>query len=205
MEYFGAALDDALTALEASRVVLAGYSMGGRIALYYAITRQPRLSRLVLESTSAGIADPAERESRVRADEELATYVLAEGVERFVDRWERTPVLAALSRLPATDRARLRELRVGNTAAGLAASLRGMGTGAQLYLGSRLDEIAIPTLVVAGADDAKFSAIAATLAAGVRDSVLAILPNVGHTPHLEAPARWAEVVGGFIKAGQRAG
>jgi 2-succinyl-6-hydroxy-2,4-cyclohexadiene-1-carboxylate synthase len=205
LEDFATALDDALTTLEASRVVLAGYSLGGRIALYYAITRPRLLSRLVLESASAGIVDSAERARRVHADEELATYVLAEGVERFVDRWERTPVLAALSRLPAAERARLRELRVGSSPEGLAASLRGMGTGAQPYLGSRLDEIAIPTLVVAGAEDAKFSAIAATLAAGVRESTVAILPNVGHTPHLEAPASWAEVVGSFIKSGQRAG
>jgi 2-succinyl-6-hydroxy-2,4-cyclohexadiene-1-carboxylate synthase len=205
VDVFAAALDDALDALGASRVVLAGYSMGGRVALHYAITRQPRLSRLVLESASAGIATSEERESRVRADEELASYVLAEGMERFVDCWERTPVLDGLTRLPAVERARLRELRLANAPEGLAASLHGMGTGAQAYLGSRLEEIAIPTLVIAGAEDAKFSAIAEALAAGIPKSTLAILPNVGHTPHLEAPAQWAEVVGSFIKAGQRAG
>jgi 2-succinyl-6-hydroxy-2,4-cyclohexadiene-1-carboxylate synthase len=205
VEDFAGALDDALTTLGTARAVLAGYSMGGRVALYYAITRQPRLSRLVLESASPGLASTDERESRVRADEELASYVLAEGITRFVDRWERTPVLAGLTRLPAVERARLRELRLANTPEGLAASLRGMGTGAQPYLGARLEDITIPTLVVAGADDAKFSAIAKMLATGIPKSTLAILPNVGHTPHLEAPAQWAEVVGTFIHSGRSAG
>jgi 2-succinyl-6-hydroxy-2,4-cyclohexadiene-1-carboxylate synthase len=205
VEGFAAALDDALDVLGISRYVLAGYSMGGRVALHYAVTRPLRLSRLVLESASAGIAASDERESRVRADEELATYVLAEGMERFVDRWERTPVLAGLTRLPAVERARLRGLRLANAPDGLAASLRGMGTGSQPYLGTRLAEVAIPTLVVAGADDAKFSAIATTLAAGIPKATLAILPNVGHTPHLEAPAQWAEVLGAFIHSGRNAG
>lgn len=205
METFAAALDDAFDTLGVSRAVLAGYSMGGRVALHYAIARTLRLSRLVLESASAGIAATEERESRVRADEDLASYVLAEGMERFVDRWERTPVLAGLTRLPETERARLRELRLANPPEGLAASLRGMGTGAQAFLGPRLEDIAVPTLVVAGADDAKFSAIAKTLAANIPNSTLAILPNVGHTPHLEAPAQWADVVGAFIHSGRSAG
>jgi len=79
-----------------------------------------------------------------------------------------------------------------------------MGAGAQPYLGDRLGEIRIPTVVVAGAEDAKFTAIAETLAAGIHGATLAIFPNVGHTPHLEAPARWAEVVGDFINVGRPA-
>ena len=203
-ERVAAALDVALDELDAPVVNLAGYSMGGRLALYYAITRAARVSRVVLESASAGIADKAERRSRALADEGLAQSALADGIERFVDRWELTPVLATQRRLPAAARTRLRELRLANDVAGLAQSLRGMGSGVQTYLGERLGEVCATTLVLAGAEDSKFSTIAKTLAAGIRNATVTILPGVGHTPHLEDPASWVEVVGGFINDGRAA-
>jgi len=106
IESVARALDIVLATLELPRVALVGYSMGGRLALYYAITRPSRLTSLVLESASAGIADRAERSVRVAADEELADYAVEVGIERFVDRWERSPVLATQLRLSPSDRAR---------------------------------------------------------------------------------------------------
>ena len=205
MEAVAAALDQALVALAIERVALAGYSMGGRLALYYALTRPRTVTQLVLESASAGIAADAERDARVRADDELARYALDAGIERFVARWEQTPVLATQARLADEERERVRELRLACTPAGLAASLRGMGAGVQPYLGRRLGEIRVPTLILAGADDAKYCVIARTLAAGIEGSTLDIVPSIGHTLHLEAPVRWAEVVGEFVNAGSRPG
>ena len=198
MESVAAALEQALAALAIERFALGGYSMGGRLALYFALTRPRTVTRLVLESASAGLAADAERDARVHADDELARHALDGGIESFVARWERTPVLATQARLPEPERARLRELRLANSTTGLAASLRGMGAGVQPYLGRRLGEIRMPTLVLAGGEDAKFSVIARTLAAGIRESTLEIVPGVGHTPHLEAPALWADAVGRFI-------
>ena len=56
-----------LDAREGEGVVLAGYSMGGRIALHLALAEQDRLSGVVLVSSTSGIEDPAERERRVQA------------------------------------------------------------------------------------------------------------------------------------------
>ena len=50
-------------------VDLLGYSMGARLALYVAITRPGLVRRLILESGSPGLASPAERVARVRADD----------------------------------------------------------------------------------------------------------------------------------------
>ena len=46
--------------------------MGGRIALHAALAMPERVDRLILIGASPGLADPAEREARVRADEQLA-------------------------------------------------------------------------------------------------------------------------------------
>ena len=45
---------------------LAGYSMGGRIALHAALSAGSRLTRLVLVAAGPGLADPAERAARRR-------------------------------------------------------------------------------------------------------------------------------------------
>lgn len=197
------AIEAVLDAAGVERVDLHGYSMGGRLALYFALTRPARVCRLSLESASAGLATAEEREARMRGDEELARFACEAGIERFVDRWEHTPVLATQLKLPAELRARLRALRLRNPVAGLAASLRGMGTGAQPYLGERLGELAMPVLVMAGEGDAKFSAIARDLARSIPDSRLVLIPGAGHTPHLEQPQRWAAAVDSFIAENER--
>ena len=58
---------------------LAGYSMGGRIALHAAFTLP--LDRLILIGASPGLQDPKEREQRKQADEQLANKIEAIGVE----------------------------------------------------------------------------------------------------------------------------
>lgn len=197
------ALEAALEAAGVTSCDLHGYSMGGRLALYFALTRPLRVRSLSLESASAGLASASERAARMRSDEKLAQLALEDGIEGFVDRWERTPVLAAQLGLPAEDRARVRTLRLRNSVAGLAASLRGMGTGAQPYLGDRLAELSMPVLVMAGEEDVKFTSIARDLARGIPDSRLALIPGAGHTPHLEQPQRWAAALDSFIAEKQR--
>src|SRR3954452_14554767 len=71
-----ASLEDCVAAAQdgaPERFVLAGYSMGGRVALHEALAVPQRIERLVLVSTTSGIEDPPEREPRRAADEELAT------------------------------------------------------------------------------------------------------------------------------------
>src|SRR3954454_8267847 len=66
-----------VAALKPERFVLCGYSMGGRLALQGALVLGERVERLVLIGASPGIADPAEREARRRADAELAASIEA--------------------------------------------------------------------------------------------------------------------------------
>src|SRR5437588_8107805 len=75
---------------------LAGYSMGGRIALHAALAMPTRIRRLVLIGASPGIADPREREERRLDDERLASEIERVGIEEFVRRWAETPVLSGM-------------------------------------------------------------------------------------------------------------
>jgi 2-succinyl-6-hydroxy-2,4-cyclohexadiene-1-carboxylate synthase len=176
-----------LDALEVDSAAVLGYSMGGRVALHLAAAAPGRIAALALESSSPGIADVAERQARVTADEALANAIEREGVDAFVDRWEALPLFTSQASLPAHARARLRAQRLQNRAIGLANSLRGMGAGRQEPLWERLPTLDVPTLLIAGELDTKYCAITRHMAAALPNARHVIVRDAGHAVHLEQP------------------
>jgi len=179
---------------EFANPILVGYSMGGRLALHLALAEARRIEALVLESASPGLEADDERAARRAADDALAASIERDGVEAFLARWQETPVLASQRELRASLRREAAEERRGNRVAGLAASLRGMGTGAQLWLGDRLADLQVPVTCVAGSGDAKFAAIASNMTGRIPGASLEILP-AGHNVHLEHPEAFARLLG----------
>jgi 2-succinyl-6-hydroxy-2,4-cyclohexadiene-1-carboxylate synthase len=173
---------------------LLGYSMGGRLALYLALYHPDRVKRLLLESASPGLATEEERRARIASDEVLAQRIERDGMEKFVDEWERLPLFASQAQAPAPARERLRALRLQNDGAGLALSLRGMGTGAQPSLWERLHDCATPALLITGALDAKFVEINKQMAQHMPLATHHIVANAGHAVHFEQPERYADLV-----------
>ncbi len=132
------------------------------------------------------------------SDERLAASIERDGLERFVDDWEAIPLFASQQALPAETRERLRRQRLRNDPAGLAHSLRGLGTGHQAPLWDRLASVAIPTLVVVGELDAKYREIGARMAALMPLARLEVVPAAGHAIHLEQPERFGRAVSEFL-------
>jgi 2-succinyl-6-hydroxy-2,4-cyclohexadiene-1-carboxylate synthase len=160
-----------------------GYSMGARFVLHLALANPELVERLVLIGGTGGIDDVVARAERKRNDDALADRLERDGLERFLDAWLAQPLFAGLA-----DETQFRDARKENTVEGLAESLRLAGTGAQDPLWSRLHRLDMPVLVVAGADDTKFSAEGARLvdAIGV-NATLSLIPGAGHAAHLEQP------------------
>ena len=172
---------------------LVGYSMGGRIALYTALALPGLVERLVLIGASPGIADAAEREARRRADDALAVRIEAIGVEAFADEWGAQPLFAGQdTRVAAAAHAD----RLRNTATGLAAALRGLGTGAMEPLWGRLGELRMPVTLVIGERDEKFRAIAGEMAPAIAGSRVELVAGAGHAAQLERPEAVAAVIAG---------
>ena len=147
------------------RFALAGYSMGGRIALHAAFALADRLDRLVLIGASPGIADPAERAARRAADDALADRIEAIGVEAFAREWAALPLWEGQ---PDRVRAAANADRLRNTPEGLAAALRGLGTGVMDPLWDALPSLTVPVTLAVGERDEKFRAIAGGWPSGSR-------------------------------------
>ena len=179
-------------------VNLLGYSMGGRVAMHVAATHPERVRALVLESASPGLADSAERQARAASDEVLAERFEREGLEAFVSYWESLPLFASQMRLLESVRADLRAQRLQNNPLGLANSLRGLGTGVQSSLWECLPDLRIPTLLIAGELDSKFVGIARAMAQALPTATLAIIPDAGHTVHLEQPDEFNRLVSAWL-------
>lgn len=171
--------------------ILVGYSYGARIALQLASDHPTRVRALALVSPSAGILDDEDRAARRAADEAIAADLEHGGIGAFVERWEALPMFAGERRLPDAIRADMSRRRRANDPAALAAALRGAGQGAMAPLHARLGTIAVPTAILAGANDQVGVARARIVAAAIPGAALEILEDVGHAPQREVPDRFA--------------
>jgi len=196
MEQVVADLAALLDALNIARTAVLGYSMGGRVALHLALAAPERMGRLILESSSPGIAGETERAARRAADEALARRLDEEGLERFIDRWNDLPLFGR-GRLDVSRRDELRRQQLAGSAEGLAASLRGMGAGVPGALWDKLSGLG-ETLIVAGELDDKYVEIGRRMQSLMPKAQLVVVPGAGHTVHLEQPGIFCEVVREYL-------
>lgn len=172
-----------LIADQAGTATYLGYSMGARFCLHVALHHPEVVRGLVLIGGTAGIEEDAERAERHAQDLRTAQRIADEGLPAFLDAWVAQPLFAGLP----PDR-QLRAERLENTVEGLRGSLEQAGTGAQHPSWDALPRLAMPVLVVAGEQDAKFAALAERMATAIGPNAeLALIPAAGHAAHLEQP------------------
>ncbi|TMG28180.1 MAG: 2-succinyl-6-hydroxy-2,4-cyclohexadiene-1-carboxylate synthase [Chloroflexi bacterium] len=191
-------------ALGVERTHLAGYSMGGRLALHVAARRPDRVLSLLTIGAHAGLEEDA-REGRRRGDEGLAERIEKEGIEAFVAYWAALPLFTGLERRGPSYVAELRAERLQNHVTGLACSLRGMGAGAMEPVWNELGQVTFPCTFVAGQQDHGYVASARRLAATVRNGKFEIVPRAGHAVHQERPDVFALLLASHLAAATATG
>lgn len=186
--------------LAVERAHVVGYSMGGRLALAFALTHPARVRRLVLESASPGLASDSERSARRLADDALSDRLTTEPFEAFIDDWMALPLFESQKALGSDwlDVERTRRLKGDPTA--LAACLRGMGTGTQPSYWPTLAALEPPTLLLTGDLDEKFCGIARQMAELSTVARSTTVPGAGHRVHAERPEAWLDHVSDFLRA-----
>lgn len=198
MPHVADTLAELLANIGLSKTAVWGYSMGGRLALMYATMYPDRVSRLILESASPGLADPAERRQRQESDERLASEIESKGIAAFVAKWEAHPLFQYQRVLPESKLVRMRAIRLAQTTEGLMMSLRGMGTGAQEPLHDRLSRVSVPTLILVGEKDEKFRAIGTQMAKVMPSATYRVVPGAGHTTFWEQPEACLQIAPPFL-------
>ncbi len=171
------------------RVDVVGNSVGGIVAQVIASTVPRRVRRLVLVGTGA------------------STQGALPGFARAVDRWievgrdggaasraaaEETVGMLFTGRPAASDWETYLQAVLRTDPAYLAAVL---GAARKLDLTPRLGRITAPTLVIRGSEDcARTAEHAAVLAAGIPTARSVEMPGAGHSPMIDQPNRFADLV-----------
>ncbi len=172
---------------DSTPVHLAGYSLGGRLALGL-LVRHPRLSSgATLIGVRPGLVSAEERRRRAAADEALARRLEERGVRAFVDRWQELPLFASQKGLPAALLAAQRQRRLRHDAAGLAVSLRQLSPAGMPDVRPALAGLEMPVRCMAGRLDATFCRLGREMAAALPRGRFEAVPEAGHNLLLEAP------------------
>ena len=183
--------------LQLESLILVGYSMGGRVSLYLLTHYPGRFEQAIIESATPGLKTEAERQQRIRHDADLAEQLEQAELESWLGRWYAQPLFASLSENQALLGKTIRS-RMNNSKTGLAMSLKMMTSGRQPDLWSKLGEIKIPLLLMAGELDSKYSEIVKKTADLCPNAQLVIIEEAGHNVHLEQPERYLDELKRFL-------
>lgn len=169
------------------QITLLGYSLGGRLALHWALAHPERIARLILIGASPGLATSAEREERRLADATLADFIRTRGLDAFFKYWHNQTFFQPLLKLPTERLSPILERRHRNDPEGLALSLDNVGTGTLPSLWPRLKELRCPVDLVTGEHDEKFTRLAREMGVHLPRARLSVVEGAGHAVHLERP------------------
>ncbi|OOF53799.1 2-succinyl-6-hydroxy-2,4-cyclohexadiene-1-carboxylate synthase [Rodentibacter genomosp. 2] len=173
--------------------ILVGYSLGGRIAMHYALqanVEKGNLQAVVLEGANLGLKTEEEKQARWQNDTHWATRFTCESPESVLEDWYKQPVF---SHLTAHQRAKLVEKRKANCGANIGKMLLATSLAKQPDFREKVRSSSLPFFYFCGEQDQKFQLLAQT-----ENYHLITIPNSGHNAHLENPMFFAKKLESLI-------
>jgi pimeloyl-ACP methyl ester carboxylesterase len=186
-----------------------GHSFGGKVALEYALRYPNSLSHLILLDTGGDSWWEQENAPRLLAKRGFSAEKVELARRWFTGRtapWEFFPTLMRLGGAYDPHTSWYAAVRTMFAERHTKPRPQAQTFGfSQLMKGwtvmDRLDQIRVPTLVIAGRDDFLFPPEhQSQLAAGIPNARLEIIERAGHNPHNERPADVMKAVTDFIPA-----
>jgi pimeloyl-ACP methyl ester carboxylesterase len=175
------------------RASLVGLSLGGRIAIDFALTHPDRLDKLVVMGPGLTGFPFNQKDEAV-----LAMLAVAKkgDANAAMDLWLKHPMMAPAMARPELA-TRIRPIAMDNARiwTNLAVGERVPNPPAI----ERLGEIRAPTLVIVGARDVPdIQQIVKLLAAGIRGARVEVIPDAAHMPNMEDAPRVNRLLGEFL-------
>ncbi len=155
------------------RPLIAGYSLGGRLALESMARFPERWSGAVILSANPGLSDAAGRKTRFSADEEWAQKVRTVQWSDFLKEWNAQPILAGC---PISEGQTALESRREAVAMGFDY----WSLGHQGDLREALKSFKAPVLWISGENDSKYRAFGEEMADVFEDYRHVVLADHGH-------------------------
>jgi len=186
-------LEQLLEALGVERAAVAGVSLGGGLAIDFAIARPERTWGLVVVSGGPrGVTDIAFDPRVTEVWSAAAAGDLDRAVELFIELW------APLRTAPEVD-GQIRRMVEDNI--GMLGMVRqGLVVLPEWSAADRLGEIRVPALVIWGdADDQGVGQAGERLAAGIPDARRVVLPHVDHFVPMRAPEPFTRQLLAFLE------
>ncbi|HDR1546882.1 TPA: 2-succinyl-6-hydroxy-2,4-cyclohexadiene-1-carboxylate synthase [Pasteurella multocida] len=168
---------------------LVGYSLGGRIALYYAFAylsktkAKHHLHGLILEGANLGLQHDEERKIRWQQDLAWATRFRTEPMASVLDDWYQQPVFSHLTPQARQDLIQKRAIHCGEHIANM---LLATSLAKQPDFRPYLIASTFPIYYFCGEKDHKFKQMAEQT-----KLPLVIIPEAGHNAHVEQPIVFA--------------
>jgi pimeloyl-ACP methyl ester carboxylesterase len=181
------------------RAAIGGLSMGGNIALNFALAHADMVTRLIVADTGAGSDDTADWVATVHA---FAETLDRRGIEAFADLACANPLFGRyLAQGPAAERF-IRSCLLMHRAHGIAHTAREvLAKRPTIYaLESRLRQLEVPALLIVGEDDAPCVKVHRFMADCLRRSTHIVLRRRGHLTNLEAPAAFNAAIRRFLES-----
>ncbi len=177
-------------------VLLCGHSLGGAVALRFALDVPHKVAGLVVINSNSAAGTPEWRENVQPGLLAMAARVREEGTG-FLKGSRLYP--ASSSRLPADARELLTADFESLTPAGVAGTAESLVAGVNAW--ERLPELAVPTLIVIGDRDADFVASAPEFLERLpaRQTRWVTLEGAGHAANLESPEEFNAALVGFAE------
>lgn len=184
--------------LEIDRAHIVGLSMGGNIALHFALNHPERCRGVVVAGCGAGSVN---RELFERNVEQIVDLLHTRGMSEFAETYSRGPTRLPFQRKDPEGWDLFRRQLAEHSAEGSAMTMLGVQLQRPgiFSLGDRLAKMSVPILLLIGDEDEPCVDPAIFMKRTIPSAGLLVIPQSGHTINLEEPQLFNQAIGDFFR------
>ena len=179
--------------LEIDKIKLCGYSMGGRLAVAFAIKHPDRIEKLILESSSLGLIDDNHKTRRYKEDISLSKTI-EQDIYKFTEKWEKNSLFSNQESRNKEDFLKQKKIRLSHNPFQLSHALKTFSQGNMDSYEDEFRKMNLSITSINGSEDSKYLEIGKKMAQINPRVTQHIIKDANHNVHLESPNLFAELI-----------